>query len=167
NAKGEILLSSVTSQQRNIPSTLAIESPITENDSTNMSSTIESTSTQTFRPETERGYEGSPMSRLISQYKASSDDDISTYQRAINLSAKNYLLQDEVVKLRGSQRRYALQAKLLEEVEQIVNELQVFLERTSALIPERRSYFKVDPKDTFLAILRESSDARQIHAAWL
>ena len=49
----------------------------------------------------------------------------------------------------------------------VVSELQIFLERASALVPERLSYFKVDPRDTFLEILRESSDLGQIHAAWM
>jgi len=49
----------------------------------------------------------------------------------------------------------------------VVAEIQVFLECTSALIPERTSYFKVDPRDTFLGILKESSDVGQIHAAWM
>ena len=107
------------------------------------------------------------MARLIAQYKASSDDDVSTYQRAVNLSSKKSLLRNEIVENRGSQKSYALHASLLGEVSQVVNELQVFLERTSTLIPERDSYFKVDPRDIFLSILRESSDIGQIHAAWM
>ena len=103
----------------------------------------------------------------MSQYKESSDDDISTYQRATNLSSKNSLLQSEIVERRGEQRSYALHPSLLEEVSQVVGELQIFLERTSALIPERNSFFKVDPKDTFLSILRESSDVGQLNAAWM
>lgn len=101
------------------------------------------------------------------QYKESSDEDISTYQRAINLSAKKSLLSNEIVELKGPQRSYALHPSLLEDVTQVVGELQIFLERTSALIPERTSYFKVDPRDTFLSILRESSDIGQVHAAWM
>jgi len=107
------------------------------------------------------------MARLISQYKASSDDDISTYQRAANLSSKKSLFDSEIIGLEGPQRAYTILPSLMRDVEQVVNELQVFLERTSALIPERSSFFKVDPRDTFLPILRESSDIGQIHAAWM
>ena len=107
------------------------------------------------------------MAQLILQYKESSDEDISTYQRAVNLSAKKSLLANEIVELQGSQRSYALQPSLLGDVTQVVGELQIFLERTSALIPERSSYFKVDPRDTFLSILRQSSDIGQLHAAWM
>ena len=122
---------------------------LAENNTIDMSSTVESASTQTFRPETERGYEGSPMARLISQYKASSDDDISTYQRAINLSAKKSLFDSEVIELQGPQKSYTILPSLMRDVAQVVNELQVFLERTSSLVPERTSFFKVDPRDTF------------------
>lgn len=64
------------------------------------------------------------------------------------------------------ERSYTLRLALLDGVTQVVNELQIFLERTSALIPERTSFFKVDPRDTFL-ILRESSDISQLRAAWM
>ena len=132
-----------------------------------MSSTIESTSTWTFHPEMERGYEGSPMACLISQYKASSDDNISTYQRVANLASKKSLFDSEIIGLEGSQRGYTILPQLMRDVKQVVNELQVFLERTSTLIPEQSSFFKVDPRDTFLPILRQSSDISQIHAAWM
>ena len=62
---------------------------------------------------------------------------------------------------------YALHPDLLYEVTRVVSELQIFLERTSAMIPERTSHFKVDPRDTLVAILKESSDHGQIHAAWM
>jgi len=55
----------------------------------------------------------------------------------------------------------------MRDIEQVVNELQVFLERTSTLIPEWSSFFKVDPRDTFLLILRQSLDISQIHVAWM
>ena len=167
NAQGEILPPSSTSLQISAVSTPTIESVLTDSNTIDMSTTAETTSTQTFRPETGRGFEGSPMARLILQYKESSDEDISTYQRVVNLSAKKSLLANEIVELQGSQRSYALQPSLLEDVTQVVGELQIFLERTSALIPERSSYFKVDPRDTFLSILRQSSDIGQLHAAWM
>jgi len=167
SAQGEILPSSSISQQIHNSSTPIIDSLPTEDGTSDMNITIKSTLTQTFRPETSRGYKGSPMARLLLQYKESSNNDISMYQRAINLSSKNSLLQSEIVEHRGVQRSYALQPSLLEEVSQVVSELQIFLERTSTLIPEQSSFFKVDPKDTFLNILRESSDVGQLKAAWM
>ena len=167
SVKGEILPSSSTSHQLSVSSTPTIESTTAEDNTLDMSSTMETTSTQTFCPDTGNGYQGSPMARLMSQYKESSDEDISTFQRATNLSSKKSLLKSDIVELRGVQKSYALHSSLLENVTQVVSKLQVFLERTSALIPERSSYFKVDPRDTFLSILRESSDVGQLHAAWM
>ncbi|EDR09525.1 uncharacterized protein LACBIDRAFT_325943 [Laccaria bicolor S238N-H82] len=131
------------------------------------SSETHHTPSSTFHPETSNGFKGSPMARLILQYKESSDEDISTHQRAVNLSVKKSLLMSEIVESKGSQRSYTLHPTLLKDITQVVGELQIFLERTSALIPERKSYYKVDPRDTFLSILRESSDAGQLQAAWM
>ena len=76
------------------------------------------------------------MAWIIRQYKEDlSDDSISTWQRASTLSSKNSLLNSDVVELRGSERSYTLRPALLDDVMQVVNELQVFLERASALIP--------------------------------
>ena len=108
------------------------------------------------------------MARLMRQYKEdSNDNDTSTWQRASTLSSKKSLLTSEIVEKRGAQLTYALHPELFYEVSRVVSELQIFLERTSAMIPERTSYFKVDPRDTFLGILKESLDHGQIHAAWM
>ena len=172
NVFGEILPPSFLSQQSNVPSLPTTEEPpltkIPSNDDTNMSSTTELTSTRTFHPGSERGYDSSPMARLIQQYKEdSNDEDTSTWQRVVTLSTKKSLLASDIIKKRGIQSSYTLHPTLLEEVTRVVAEVQVFLERTSALIPERTSHFIVDPRDTFLSILKESSDLGQIHAAWM
>ena len=122
SAQGEILPSSSISQQLIGPSTPSLA----EDDMTSMSSTVESVSTQMFHPETERGYKGSPMAHLISQYKASSDDNISTYQRAVHISAKKTLFDNEVVELQGLQKSYMILLSLWRDITQVVNELQVF-----------------------------------------
>ena len=145
----------------------SIGSPL--HNTTNMSWVTETAvSVQTFRPGTERGYNSSPMAHLMRQYKEdSNDEDTSTWQRAITLSSKRTLLANDVVERRGLQQTYTLRSDLFEEVMRVVSELQIFLERTSAMIPERVSFFKVDPRDTFMSILRESSDLSQIQAAWM
>ena len=133
-----------------------------------MSSTVESTSTRTFHPGSERGYENSPMAKLVRQYKEdSNDEDTSTWLQATTLSSKKTLLVSDIVERRGLQQTYALYPTLLEEVTHVVSKLQILLEHTSALIPERTSHFEVDPRDTFISILRESSDLGQIHTAWM
>ena len=171
NVTGEILSPPSASQQPDIPSIPNFIKPIPTSRSlseTTMSSTVESSSTRTFRPGSERGYDNSPMAHLMRQYKEdSNDNDTSTWQRATTLSSKKSLLPNDIVEKRGIQRAYALHPDLFYEVTRVVSELQIFLERTSAMITERTSYFKVDPRDTFLSILKESSDQGQIHAAWM
>jgi len=166
---GEILPLPPVSQQFGISLTPDPDNTQSTNDSSsNMSSTIETTSTLTFRPTTEGGYEDSPMAHIIRQYKEdSSDEDTSTCQPSITLTTKTYLLRSDIVELGSSEKSYSLRSSLLEDVTQVVNELQIFLERTSALIPEQTSFFKVDPQDTFISILRESSDICQLRAAWM
>ena len=108
------------------------------------------------------------MARIIRQYKEdSSDDNTSTWQRTTTFSAKKSLLNSDIIELTSPEKSYTLRPALLDDVTQIVNELQIFLERASTLIPERTSFFKVDPRDTFLSILRKSSDVSQLRAAWM
>lgn len=140
SAKGEIFPPSSISQQITISPTSTTESPITENESTVMSTTVESASTQTFHRETSRGYKESPMAHLMLQYRESGDDDISTCQQATNFSSKRTLFNNEIVELNRPQRSYALLPSLLKEVSQVVGSLQVFLERTSTLIPEQHFF---------------------------
>jgi len=138
------------------------------NSSANMNSTIESILTSTFCPSTEGGYESSLMAQIIQQYKEdSNDDDMSTWQRATTLSAKRTLFGSDIVEQAGLEKSYTLHPVLLDDITQVVNEIQVFLKRVSALIPERNSFFKVDPRDTFMGILRGSSDECQLQAAWM
>lgn len=40
------------------------------------------------------------------------------------------------------------------------------MERTSGLIPERQTFFKVDPRGTFIKVLNGATDLPQLHAAW-
>lgn len=124
------------SQQLTVSPTPTTQSDHIENSVTSTSTIIETNSPQTFCPEMERGYEGSPMARLISQYRAFSDDDISTQQRAANFASKKTLLPNEIVELNGKQKSYSLLPSLLKDVTQVVDELQIFLERASTLIPE-------------------------------
>jgi len=80
------------------------------------------------------------MAHLMLQYRESGDDDISTCQQATNFSSKRTLFNNEIVELNRPQRSYALLPSLLKEVSQVVGSLQVFLERTSTLIPEQHFF---------------------------
>jgi len=84
NIAREILTSPSISQHVNVtllPS--IVEQNITESSpsDTTMSSTVETMSSGTFHPRSERGYNNSLMAQLMCQYKAdANDDDTSTWQ---------------------------------------------------------------------------------------
>ena len=107
------------------------------NSSANMNSTIESISTSTFCPSTEGGYESSLMAQIIQQYKEdSNDDDMLTWQHSTTLSVKRTLFSSDIVEQAGLEKSYTLCLVLLDNIMQVVNEIQVFLKRVSALILE-------------------------------
>ena len=65
------------------------------------------------------------------------------------LSTKPALTKEEVIDTSSfnpdSFSRYQLESNLMESLLQMVNELQIFIQREANLIPERRAYFIVDP----------------------
>jgi len=129
-------------------------------------SLMETSPVHQFCPGYEKGYDNSPMSRLLQEYQQERDEETSTQQRATSLFAKKTLLARVLIYLDNSDAKIVLVNSLLMEITQVVGELQIFLERTSGLIPERRSYFKVDPRGTFLSVLSGAMDLPQLHAAW-
>ena len=134
-------------------------------DSGNMSTT-ETNLVPPFRPGSEGGYPSSPMAKLMDEYRQERDEDLSTQQRATNLHAKKTLAARDIIYLDNMDVNIALVNEFLAELTQVIGELQTFLERTSGLIPERRTFFKVDPRDTFMNILSGATDLPQLHAAW-
>ena len=114
----------------------------------------------------ENRYANSPMARLMLEYRQERDDDLSTQQRATNLHAKKTLAARDLIYLDTTDANIALVDNLLTEVVQVIEELQTFLERTSGLIPERQTFFKVDPRGTFMNVLSGAMDLLQLHAAW-
>jgi len=138
NVMGEILPSPSISQQFGVSLTPDPDNTqLTNNFSSNMSSTIEATSMSTFQPTAEGGYKDSPMAHIIRQYKEdSSNDNTSTWQHSTTLTTKTCLLRSDIVELGSLEKSYSLRSSLLKGVTQVVNELQIFFERASALIPE-------------------------------
>lgn len=106
------------------------------------------------------------MFRLMQEYQQERDEDSSTQQRATSLYAKKTLAARDIIYLDSSDANIALVDNLLTETTQVVGELQTFLERTSGLIPERQSFFKVDPRGTFMSVLNGATDLPELHAAW-
>jgi len=145
-------------------STLSLKSvPLQE---VGIMSITEMSPAQQFRPGYEGGYKNSPMFRLMQEYQEERDDVSSTQQRAMNLYAKKTLATRDIIYLDSADTNIALVDNLLTEATQVIGELQIFLEQTSGLIPKRRSFFKVDPKGTFIDILNGASDLAELYTAW-
>ncbi|KIM42234.1 hypothetical protein M413DRAFT_27029 [Hebeloma cylindrosporum] len=122
-----------------------------------------------MRPEMERGYTLLSMAQLWLEYGKSTERSTSTTMHAMGLATKRSLKADEVVDLGPSYEmtgRFHLHDKLARSVIQTVEELQVFIRRMAALMPEHKSYFILDPDETLLEILEGGESLGQLLAAW-
>ena len=120
----------------------------------------------------ERGFDQSPMAKLIREF-TSVDDESQRVPTATNVAFFLSIsgLSSDMVTDRGVDRdkglpRYLLEASNLQLTGIVVTELQIFIQQTSGLITERKSHFIVDPGDTMMSILRGTSSLAQLNAAW-
>ena len=120
-------------------------------------------------------FDNSPMAKLMREYSGDADDletaGIPT-QTNVGLVLDISELSDKMVVDRGPDRdrglpRYHLDTLNLDRITTVVTEQQIFLERAASLIVERKNYFKIDPGDTLLPILRGTSSVPQLRVAWL
>ncbi|KAJ7906579.1 hypothetical protein B0H13DRAFT_2333316 [Mycena leptocephala] len=123
---------------------------------------------------TSRTPESQRMVHLMLEYEKEDesleDPTMSTSQGALMLSLHTEL-EDRDVLDRGLVRlpgvsRYALEPDLLTRVDRIAGELQYFLQRGSALVPGRTRYFRVDPEDSIIPVLKGCSNVAQLVVAW-
>jgi hypothetical protein len=130
---------------------------------------VEGTSIYVQRQGMERGYALSPMAQLWLEYGRSTERSTSTSTRVVGFATKQSLKADEVIdqgvafEMSG---RYRLNDRLARTVAQTVEELQTFIMRMAALIPERQHYFLVDPDETLLEVLEGAESPHQLFAAW-
>ena len=135
-------------------------------------STIASTSQLAhFQAGLENGYDQSPMACLKAEYFKEQEQSNSVHTRATALACKKTLLNSDIVD-RGPNRpsdtpRFLLVPDVYLDLYKTSSELQFFLQWMARLIPERRAYFIIDPKDTFLTILNRAYNISQLHAAWM
>jgi len=85
------------------------------------------------------------MARLLQEYQQERDDELSTQQHAMNLHVKKMLAARDIIYLDSLDVNITLVNELWVETMQVLGELQTFLEQTVGLIPERQSFFKLDP----------------------
>lgn len=123
----------------------------------------------------EDGFESSPMARLVWEYSGDTDDlegsGIPT-ETNVNLVLDVAELSSDMVIDRGLDRdkelpRYYLDNLSFDRISVVVTEQQFFLEQAAGLIAERTNYFKIDPGNTLLPILKGTSSLAQLRAAWL
>jgi len=129
-------------------------------------SVMETNVFQLFHLGSEGGYASSPMANLMQEYQQERDDDLSTEQRTANLHAKKTLAIRDIIYLDNTDANLTLVNELLSDIAQVIGELQTFLEWTLGLIPERQTFFKVDPQSTFMNILSGATDLPQLYTAW-
>ena len=120
----------------------------------------------------ERGFEHSPMAKLIREF-TSVDDKSQCIPTATNITFFLSIpeLSQEMVVDRGPNHdkglpHYVLEASNLQLMEIVVMELQIFIQQALGLIVEQRSHFIIDPGDTMMSILRGTSSLAQLNAAW-
>lgn len=110
------------------------------------------------------------MARLKVEYFKEQEQSNSVHTRATMLASKKALLSSDIINQGLNRPRdtpcYHLVPKLYLDLHKTLSKLQFFLQQITGLIPEHRSYFVVDPKDTFLTILNGAYDIAQLHAAW-
>ena len=136
---------------------------------------VEMEGEKTSRLGMESGFDSSPMAKLIREYSGEADDlEVSSIPTQVNVGLVLDMseLSEEMVVDRGLVRdkglpRYQLDALNLDRITTVVTEQQIFLERAAGLITERTNYFKIDPGDTLLPILKGTSSLAQLRAAWL
>ncbi|KAJ7233357.1 hypothetical protein C8J57DRAFT_1532479 [Mycena rebaudengoi] len=126
------------------------------------------------RPGMSKGYVLSPMAALRLEYlkrdSALEDATESTKQGATMLSIKMTLEPRDIID-RGpvrnaSDSRYGLREDFWKRIDRVVGELQFFLQKSAALIPERTRYFHIDPEEILVPLLKDSSDVAQLFASW-
>ena len=118
----------------------------------------------------EDGFVNSPMAKLVREYSGDADyleaSSIPT-ETNINLFLEMSELEPETIVDRGPDRdrglpRYHLDTLTLDRIAVVVTEQQIFLERAAGLITERTSYFKIDPGDTLLPMLKGTLSLAQL-----
>ncbi|KAJ7982893.1 hypothetical protein DFH06DRAFT_1266550 [Mycena polygramma] len=115
------------------------------------------------------------MERLVEEYEKAGDENLedageSTEQGArllaLQISFESWNVEDRGEARDAATPRFALEAKMLVRVDKIACELQLFVERASSLVAGRTRFFRVDPEDAILPILRGCGSLAQLIAAW-
>ncbi|KAJ7468424.1 hypothetical protein B0H11DRAFT_1921004 [Mycena galericulata] len=121
--------------------------------------------------ERSRGQALERAKKLMDEYRKQDesleDATVSTAQGALMLSLKVILEASDIAdKGFGVASRFSLNPFLFERLNRIMGELQYFLQKTAALVPNRKKHFWIDPEDAILPILAGCSDRAQLLVVW-
>ncbi|KAF9540354.1 hypothetical protein CPC08DRAFT_650926 [Agrocybe pediades] len=111
------------------------------------------------------------MEKLWEDFEEETETNSSIAMRVATLSSKPTLARAEVIDHGPStddvSLRFRLEGELMSKVTSTVNELQVMVQSMASLIPERKTFFIVDPDDTLVRTLGGAESIGQLHAAWV
>ncbi|KIM34599.1 hypothetical protein M413DRAFT_33165 [Hebeloma cylindrosporum] len=110
------------------------------------------------------------MANLWLEFGLDSEASSSTSSRCVRIATKTSFRPEEVLDLgpgaRDPSRRFSISEKLLSTTSQTIQELQIFIERMSAIVPGRTRHFIVDLDDIILELLAGAESTGQLLAAW-
>lgn len=126
--------------------------------------------TENVREGMQQGYAMSPMSTLRIKFTKDTDDLSSPFLRASNIASKSALFPHQILdhgfSRSNNMPRFSLTERYEAHISGTIADMQNILKSASDLIPERTTYFKVDPDDLLLSVLQGADDLGQLHVAW-
>ena len=115
-------------------------------------------------------FKESLMACLLEEYSGGLDGNVLSTETAVTILVTMLDLDEDTIERVEDPNRgmtkYKLSKDLLNNLCKTTIELQLFIERASALLEEREVHFTVDPKDTLLHILRGTTSLPQLNVAW-
>jgi hypothetical protein len=124
----------------------------------------------TIREGMKDGYTSSPMSDLCLELNREPPDGPSIFAAASMITTKSgleaYKIEDRGISCLLNIPRFKLTSEFNKDLHITIFKLQDILKRAADLIPERETYFKIDPQGIFFKVLRGAQDLGQLHAAW-
>ncbi|KAK6966539.1 hypothetical protein R3P38DRAFT_2397933, partial [Favolaschia claudopus] len=75
-------------------------------------------------------------------------------------------IHDRGILWKDAPPRFFLSPRFMEEIDRGIGELQTFIQRAAALLPNRANHFIIDPGDSCVPILKGAHDLFQLEAAW-
>ncbi|KAJ7807777.1 hypothetical protein B0H13DRAFT_2386225 [Mycena leptocephala] len=113
----------------------------------------------------------SPMADLQREYLTETEEEASIFSRVTLIASKKVLDPRDVID-RGVDPgnpvpRFGLDPGLALRVRVTISDMQSILKRAALMVNGRTSYFRIDPNDALMPILKAASGLEELNAAWL